>query len=177
MVTSDAYTLGCNQGDFDTLHGRKNSLVVLAFGVQTSGGTGTWLIESGSFASNSQIRSYATQFARGYWDCTGSNTTSILRLALGTNNSVQGRVNSTLGGVWASVVNGAKSDTSAYSSQVIIYGAIDAEPKWDAALNAISWASGFDNNTIAFYYNFGTADDCPQTSWGEWPVSEQLAAV
>ena len=164
VVSSDAYTLGCNQGNHDTLNGQKNSLVVLDFGIQNAAGTGTYLIESGTFVTHLQIRTYAAQFAEGYWDCTGSNTSSKVRLAIGTNNSVTGRVDYSLGSAWADMVDGVISDTASYASQVIIYGAIDAEPSWDYASNAVGWASGFDASTSAFYYNYGSADGCPSAS-------------
>jgi len=175
---SQAETLGCNQGNYDTAHGNKNSEVTLEFGVQRSGGVGTLLTQINANVTNAQIETYAERFSYGYWHCTGSNTTSVLRLGIGTNTSVIGRSSSSIGQTWATVVNDVRSWNSTHgnpttgaccvSSQVVTNGANDIETgsNWDTSLNVKQWAIGFDGATTAFYYDIGDAGGCPSTSWG-----------
>ena len=84
--TTTLYNLGCNQGHFDANNGKSNSAVVLDFGAQNSANTGTTEI-NGVGISYGTVESLAEQFARGYFICTGADTTSLQSLGVGTNNS------------------------------------------------------------------------------------------
>ena len=162
---STAYTLGCNQGGSDkTFH--QSSAMFLDFGGQFSNGSGTLML-NGSTISNGQIEAVAEAMAHGYWVCTGSDSTSVLKIGIGTNNSFQD-VSYGGGQTWSNVVTAAENSIkiSGYSSQVIMYGADDIEPSWSSAAAAIAWANGFSSVGGHHYFNYGSADGCPQYSTG-----------
>lgn len=161
--TSTAYSLGCNQGhtDANVHHG---STVVLDFGGQQSNGSGTKMI-NGNLISNGQIEAVAEAFSHGYWVCTGSDTTTVLDLGIGTNNSLYD-VSSSGGRTWVDDVAAIQSSNkiTGYYSQVRMYGANDIEPSWSGASAAIAWANGFAGVSGYGYFDYGSADGCPQTS-------------
>src|SRR5437016_5660561 len=130
--TSTAYTLGCNQGKSDKTY-HQNSAAFLDFGGQLSNGSGTLLL-NGSTMSNGQIEAVAEAMAHGYWMCTGSDTTTVFRIGIGTNNSYYD-VSYSGGQTWSNVVTAAENSIkiSGYSSQAIMYGANDIEPSWSSA--------------------------------------------
>jgi len=163
--TSTAYTLGCNQGKSDKTY-HQNSAAFLDFGGQLSNGSGTLLL-NGSTISNGHIEAVAEAMAHGYWVCTGSDSTTVLRIGIGTNNSYYD-VSYGGGQTWSNVVTAAENSIkiSGYSSQVIMYGANDIEPSWSSASAAIAWANGFGSVGGHHYFNYGSADGCPQYSTG-----------
>lgn len=165
--TSTAYNLGCNQGKFDSGQSPVvNSEVVIDFGGQNSSGSGTLMI-NGVSISNSQIEAVAEQFSYGYWVCTGGDTTSVLKLGLGTNNSYYD-VSSSGGNTWANVVAAVRSSnhTNGYDSQVNVGGANDIEPSWASWSSTKAWIDGYAGVNPAYYLNYGSADGCPSTSSG-----------
>jgi hypothetical protein len=153
--------LGCNQGQFDAAH-NTNSLVFLDFGGQNSSGTGTTEI-NGTPVSNLQIETLAEDFANGYYICTGSDTTTVLTLAVGTNNSAYD-ISSSGGKAWAGVVQAVTQGTQSDASQVSIWGANDIEPSWSSWSAAKSWVDGYSNNGGGLYLDYGSADGCSQTT-------------
>lgn len=155
------YDLGCNQGSFDASHGT-SSLVFLDFGGQNSSGTGTLEID-GTSVSNAQIESMATNFANGYYTCTGSDTTTVLTEAIGTNNSYYD-VSSGGGQTWAGVIKSVKSDASAYASQVTVWAGNDIEPSFNSWANTSGWIAGYSGVDPAPYLDYGSADGCSSTS-------------
>jgi hypothetical protein len=164
--TSTSYTWGCDMGKADASHSPPvNSEVVLDFGGQLSNGSGTLMI-NGVTISNAQIEAVAEAFADGYWTCTGSNdTTSVLRLGIGTNNSyydVSYSGGQTLANVVAAVQ--AYNHSKGYDSQVVMMGANDIEPGFGSASSAISWSQGFASVSGYLYLDYGSADGCPQYS-------------
>jgi hypothetical protein len=163
--TAAAYNLGCNQGNFDRNQGNVNSEVLLDFGGQNSANTGTIRISDGAFMSYGTIASVAEQFAYGYWVCTGSDTSSTLFLNLGTNNSAYS-VNSAGGASWANTVNTVRDYVNAHWGQVVVQGGNDIEPSWASYSSTLDWASGFGTHTSQLYLNYGSADGCPQYSYG-----------
>jgi hypothetical protein len=163
--TSSAYNLGCNQGNFDRNMGNIDSEVVLDFGGQNSANTGTIRISDGAFMSYGTIASIAEQFAYGYWVCTGSDVTSTLFLELGTNNSAYS-VNAAGGTSWANTVNTVRDYVNSHWGQVVVQGANDIEPSWAGYSATLDWASGFGTHTSQLYLNYGSADGCPQYSYG-----------
>jgi hypothetical protein len=140
--TGVAYNLGCNQGAFDASFSPvANSLVVLDFGGQFPDGSGSLLI-NGIRVSNIQIEDVVEAFAAGYWVCTGSDTTSVMMLRVGTNNSYYD-VNFSGGSTWGQVVSDiiASNQANGYDAQVSVGGANDIEPSWDTAANTKAWVT------------------------------------
>jgi hypothetical protein len=160
--TSEAKTLGCNQGHAQAKY-KTSGTVVLDFGGQNSSGSGTLMINSVSI-SNSQIAAVAEAFSAGFKSCIGSSTT-ILHLGIGTNNSYHD-VGTAGGKTWgklvASIQNYNKSKK--YYPQVLMYGADDIEPSWSSASAAIAWVNGFASVPGYDYFDYGSADGCPETS-------------
>jgi hypothetical protein len=171
--TSTAYTLGCNQGSFDADHSDANSEVFLDFGGQiTSPVVGTEYI-NGTDVSDATIESLSEQFAYGYYICTGTDTTSNLNLAIGTNNSLD--VGTSEGETWAGVVNTVSTWVADNAGQVSVWGGSDIEPGFGSASAAIDWSNGFADKTSALYLNYGSADGCPpygscNNGWDQYDV-------
>lgn len=177
--TSTAYSHGCNQGNADA-NNHASSMVILDFGAQLADGSGVDNWDAGHI-SNEQVEDEAEAFAHGYWVCTGSDTSSKLDLAIGTNNS--GAVSSALGTTWAHVVAAVQSHDQAqgYASQVVAMGGDDMEPGFGGPTAAKDWARGYYNaGTGTVYADFGSADGCPPagstcnngwTQYDEWFVS------
>lgn len=159
--TSESYTLGCNQGKTDAAYNH-NSEVVLDFGGQIGNGSGSYLIGGGTL-TNSQLEAVAENFADGYWTCTGADTSTLLYLGIGTNNSA-GDVSTAGGQTWGNDVVAAQAyDVSkGYNSQVVMVGANDLESGsgWSSASAASAWAQGFSSKD-GFYIDFGSANGCP----------------
>jgi hypothetical protein len=160
--TTTAYTLGCDQGQYDASNGDADSEVFLDFGGQTHARTGTELI-TGTVISNATVESLAEQFASGYYECTGSDSSSVLNLAIGTNNSLYS-VDTGGGKTWAGVVNAVASWVDGNTAQVAVWGGDDIEPSWSSPSAAINWSNGFGDNTSSLYLNYGSADGCPETT-------------
>ncbi len=160
---SEIYQLGRNQGHADAAH-NSNSLVFLDFGGQNNANNGTFLPKSNVPVSYSTIEYLAEQFAYGYYICTGADTTTLLTLAVGTNNSAYA-VNYGGGQGWGNVVSAVGSDVASFDStgQVIVSGGNDIE-SWGSATGTLSWASGFAANAPSYFYlDYGSADGCPET--------------
>ncbi len=159
--STQAYTLGCNQGKYDAgFNPVVNSEVVLDFGGPSGTGDGT--------LNYSGIESAGEQFARGYYVCTGGDTTSVLRLGLGTNNSADVTYND--GVTWANTVKVVANWVSTYlTGQVVVIGANDIEPGWSSFAAAKSWVQGFIAGGGSLYLDFGSADGCPSNKTGNAP--------
>jgi hypothetical protein len=160
--TSQVYTLGCNQGEFDaSFNPPVNSEVVLDFGGQNSSGTGTIMINNNSI-SNSQIEAVVEEFSYAYYVCTRTDSTSVLTLGIGTNNSAYD-VNTSGGKTWAQIISTVISynHSKGYDSQVGVDGANDIEPGFNSASASISWAQGYSSINPAHYLDYGSADGCP----------------
>ncbi len=113
------YDDGCAQGQRDAALG-VGSGVFLDFGGEVDGGT---QLIGGQFKSRATIASFVQSFAKGYYVCTGSDTSTVLHIAVGTNNSLH--TSSADGDSWANEMSIIESDISGYASQVVIYGASD----------------------------------------------------
>jgi hypothetical protein len=166
VSTTTAYNDGCSAGKRDALSPNQDSEVVLDFGGQNSAGTGTKLI-NGTMVSWSQIQGVAEQFGAGYYTCTGSDTTSVVHLGLGTNNSYY-NVSSAGGQSWANnVVKPVISwvTTSGINRQVSPMAANDIEPSYSAVSSARAWEDGYASIDPALMLNYGSADGCPQTTY------------
>ena len=173
--TGTAKSLGCNQRNADKKN-RESSLVILDFGAQASNGTGAYFPGTVTFISNSKIEAAGEYFARGYMGVGCSKSVPgierSLTLAIGTNNS-GGNVGASNGKDWGHIVAAVRSYVAShhYSSHVTVWGANDIE-SWcntgcthhASASAAINWAKGFQSTSADLYYNFGSADGCPENS-------------
>lgn len=171
--TSTAYTLGCNQGTSDKTSGN-NSSTILDFFSQNSTGTGTYEdFTSAIFISNANIEAMAEQFALGYYVCTGTDTTTTNSLAIGTSNDGSGQ-NSTAGAAWAGVVNTVSAWVSTNNvHQVAVLGGNDIE-SWGGTgtySGTSSWISGYSSAAHSLYYDYGSADGCPGTTYNNGACS------
>jgi hypothetical protein len=154
-------TLGCNQGHADAAS-RQSSEVILDFGVQWSDNSKT-LTKNGIYLSIATVEQMAESFVDNYYTCTGADTTTIVKLGIGTNNST-GYESSSMGSGWAQVAVDVKNWLAANccSSQYNVVGANDIEAA--AAFSgsgsqprAINWGNGFNSHGGAVYVNYGSA--------------------
>ena len=169
--TTTAYNLGCSQGKFDASFSPVvNSEVILSFGEQyNSDGSGGVVLLNNTVISNAQVEGLAEAFAHGYWYCTGSDSTSVLNLAIGTSN--YGNATPASGKTWANDVAAvqASNRSNGYASQVGMLGAYDME-SWCpnhcvTPSGAMAWESGFGSVSGGYkYLDYGSADGCPQTT-------------
>lgn len=164
--TSTAYNWGCAQGTADAATPIQDSEVILDFGAQLSSNTGATAF-SGTDITYAQIAAFAEQYARGYWICTGSDTTSTLHLAIGTNSS--GSPTSAMGTSWAnSVVDPAATWVYANTFQVAIDGANDIElsSSWGSLSQSRAWVAAYDSAANSGrMVDYGDAAGCSQTSY------------
>ena len=168
--TTTAYNEGCSQGTFDGSAG-VDSEDILDFGGQLSNGSGAKSVFATSSLTNAQISAVAIAFAHGYYVCTGSHTSSVLTLGIGTNNSASD-VSTAGGTAWGNLVKSTASTSSGdgYASQVIVDGANDIEPSWASSSGTYNWAVAFASAAPnSAYLNYGSADGCSQTdaSWND----------
>jgi hypothetical protein len=155
------YTLGCDQGHFDRDNGWKNSFVILDFGGQTS--TGAKLTATQIYVTFANIRDWSQEFAHGYWYCTGADTSSVLTLAIGTNNDYD--LSYSYGQTWANMIRDIRTYISTsphnYASQVVVQAANDIEPGFSVSKSATeAWVNGLASGGGVNFYNFGSADGC-----------------
>jgi hypothetical protein len=158
MNYSEAYSEGCIQGNVDHSLG-KNTLIALDFGAQATNNAGTYLPLSNTYASYAEDEEYAEQYAYGYYICTGTDTTSLLNLAISTNNSGS-YVNYTAGWTWSIVVQTVQNWINANAGQVYAMGGNDIE-SWGSWSAAYDWIQGWQANYSPLYLDFGSADGCP----------------
>ena len=172
-LPTDAYNMGCTLGTHDkNTSGTQDNVVVLLFGqpAYSSGyGTYVWGSRGGGpyqFLSTSLIANTMEQFGKGYYICTGSDTSSQLYLAAGVNN-YGSNVSNAHGSAWATMTTTISSwiTTNNYASQVKIRAAADIEPDFGTATNAIAWVNGYNANygSGLWLYNVGAASGCPYT--------------
>jgi hypothetical protein len=165
--TQKSYDLGCELGDMDELApGTQNNVVILAYGAPaiSNGEYGTFFPGSSTYVSTAQIAAAVKEFGRGYWLCSGNDTTSSVRILVGTsNNSVI--TNAAHGSAWANMINGIGSYLVSIgaSSQAQVDGAIDVELAWSNATAVYDWLSGYDSVNQYLVYNFGDAAGCPES--------------
>jgi len=169
-----AYSMGCDLGTHDlNTPGSQDNVVILLFGypIYANGlyGTMAWSkIGGGSlkFVSTAQIRLTVEQFARGYWQCTGTgDTTSQLYLAAGTNNDKNGVVTKAHGRAWALMTNNINTWVNAmgYSEQIKVRAASDMELGWNSPTVTRAWFDGYAGSygSGLWLYDVGDAAGCP----------------
>jgi hypothetical protein len=172
--TSAMYTIGYNQGKYDAAHGT-NSFVLLDFGGQYPNSGSTFLPYHNGTLTESQIDSFAEQAALGYYTGTGTDTTTIMLLSLGTSNdNYQGTYNSSsvatsAGKQWYSTVDTAYQWAKTHNvGQVEFWAGSDMETEWGGQANTLAWTNGFasvDSSTTGYilYVDYGDAGGCSQT--------------
>ena len=181
MNTSDpaslptaAYNLGCTLGTSDkNTAGTQDNVVILLFGKPALSnniyGTYVWTARGSAstvFISTTQIAAAVQQFGKGYWICTGTDTTSQLYVAAGTSNFGNStNVNYNHGSAWATMTKNINSwiSTNGYSSQVKVRAASDIEPDFSNSSSAINWVDGYTASygSGLWLYNVGAASGCP----------------
>ena len=158
------YDLGCELGTRSRmLAGTQADLVILHYFRPVrfpDGSYGTTLL-NGPDARTTAIGAAAREFAHGYWVCTGSDTGSRLRLAIGTSNHGH-HVTRGHGIAWATMVNAVNAwlRQSGYSSQASAVGASDMEPGFNDPADTRVWVDGFDSVCCPLLYNYGDASGC-----------------
>lgn len=144
--------------------------------------------------TDDQAKQRAHSFAAEYYRCKGSDTSSFVRVAIGTNDSA-GRVTYNAGKALANRVDEANAwlNANGYSGVVGIFGANDIELDWGPPAEAKDWADGYRDNTYTIYYDTGDAAGCSSTQqagrecgtanypgWTAsdvWYVSDKLGAM
>ncbi|MFD2023993.1 peptidase inhibitor family I36 protein [Promicromonospora aerolata] len=168
--TTWARNVGCSIGTSDRNQGgRQVHTIVLAFGKTTKGGDGVHRLSyfGGADRTFADARRMVVAMGKGYDGCTGADTTSVLRIGLGTSNYPGSAVTGAAGRALARAAKGAASDLADYS-QATAWGAVDFEA-WGAG----SGLNGQSRNMLDGYngvtgrrplVNFGSADGCPTSS-------------
>lgn len=175
-----SYNYGCEIGFRDNqLPGYQDSVVILAYGQPwfEDNKYGTWAFDG--FVDTTEIAESAKQFAKGYWECSGSDTTSQIDIAIGTSNFAKYEYGVCTSGSWFCTTSRAYNHgeewvkmvegvydwviKQGYASQITISGANDIEPGWNTPEISKAWADGFDDHDkgIYIFYNFGSCDNCP----------------
>lgn len=132
------------------------------FGGQNSDNTGTLLTGLQTYVSYGTIASLADNFALGYYNGTGSDHTSVLKLAIGTNNSAY-HIDTAGGNAWAGVVVNVSNwvDNVAHiGGQVFVGGANDMETIFDTYTPTKSWVDAFSAAGPSYYLNYGDPTNC-----------------
>ena len=129
---------------------------------------GTRLFITAARVSLNQIALSAEKFGEGYFICTGKDTVSRVKIAIGTNNyEYEGCTNCSHnynhGAAFAKMVNSVNAWflEKSYTSQVSAAGANDLELSWNTYTRTKSWLDGYDSANQYELYNFGAVPGCP----------------
>jgi hypothetical protein len=147
------YSKGYELGQRDlNLTGTQSNIVILHF-FQPKVVNGVYGASGHSrFMSASTIKEAVRQFARGYYMGTGSDTTSLVRILIGTtNDNSGGAVTYAHGQAWAQLVRDADAAiaNSGYGGQARARGAIDIEMSYSTYAAAKSWIDGYNSRYVA----------------------------
>jgi hypothetical protein len=163
-------TFGCDQGKKDlNLPGTQDSIVILDFfGPKERVGAGG-IKEYGlslfdyDFVPMSEVADYVEQYAKGYYDCLGTDTGSHLRIVIGTNNST-GSVNYANGSAFGQLVNDVASwiINQGYSSQIDVAGGNDMELDYNTPSATKDWVDGYASTSTRYLYNYGDSGGCKE---------------
>lgn len=176
---STLYNLGYSIGEATAGHTfPQHALFVLDWGAGYCNSTtcGTYLPGGcGCFEGTAAERAASEQFGEGYYYGTGSDTSAVAFVAMGTSNYggwfADSSNASRFGSWWASTVNKEEAwfKTNGYGSQTDGRGAIDAELAWNGPDPTLTWSHSYDSSGSYYYYDFGDAAGCPQcqNSWSE----------
>ena len=154
---------GCSLAlDVAAVAGTQQPVAVLGFGAQkTSTNSYTGLSTSASWTT-ADVAALSREFADGYAYCIGSDT-SILKLAVTTNNSNSGSTTFAKGAQHKQNVNSISStiEGTATGAKVDVYGGNDWEPGFGTATASIAWIDGFRSvGGVQLLIN-GSLDACP----------------
>jgi len=158
------YDLGCALGTRSkNLAGAQQDVVILHYFRPirfSDGGYGASLL-SGADARTSSIAAAAREFARGYYMCTGTDTTSKLVLAIGTSND-GGEVTAAHGKAWAQMVDSVNDwlNDGGYATQAWAVGASDMELGFNGPAQTRAWVDGFGSVCCPQLYDYGDAAGC-----------------
>ncbi|ADU51648.1 hypothetical protein Tmar_1538 [Thermaerobacter marianensis DSM 12885] len=159
------YDLGCEWGTKDrNTDGTQYRLMILAYGMPKYQNGAYGASAFNGFVSTSQIAAAVQELGRGYYVCTGYDTSSQLQIAVGTSN-YGSSVTYGHGQAWANMVNSINDwfKSRGYSSQVYAVGASDMELGWNSPSVTKNWVNGYDSVNLHPLYNFGDAAGCPST--------------
>jgi hypothetical protein len=160
----DAFKEGCLQGESDRKT-NTDSNVILDFGGQLGNLSGTEAIDKTDFKT-SQIEAIAEEFGAGYLSCTLTDTTTTVRIGIGTNSSKEA-VSTAGGKAWAELVKTVAAhilESEAAAKQVAIWGADDLEVGFSTGTAALAWAKSYSKHTESPYQDYGDAAGCPETT-------------
>lgn len=151
LTTTDAYSIGCNQGQWQDANGQYTAAMILDFGhPDYSGQFGADMYGGIGFRTGPQIEATAERAFDGFYNCTVVNSRSFMHFAIGTTNCTPpacgpSQVNYSHGQFWEGVVNDLNNYLYAHGYQVQedIYGASDIETGWSYPSSARSWVDGF----------------------------------
>ena len=164
------YTLGCTKGKQDLkLAGAQDMVVVLDFGAPTNdGGVGADLFGLGP-ATTGQIAKAVEQFGFGYVACVGADTSSHLRIGIGTSNYGD-EVNIDTGSGWGTMVNTVNAwfKSQGYFARVDAVGASDIELSWNDPDTTLNWLDFYNNHSDYAFYDYGDAAGCPTFVYPNW---------
>jgi hypothetical protein len=163
---SDLYYLGNVRGYAYWSHSAAdNGVVILDFGSPRiiNGEFGTWLYDYATIVNIGQIMDAVKEYATGFYYGLGNDYESFLTIIVGTNSSGY-YVSSGHGIAWANMINDLNTwlINNGYNSQIAIRGGIDIEPGFGYPQDAIDWTDGYSSIGTYEFYNFGSADDCPE---------------
>ncbi len=164
------YNIGCTKGKQDlNLAGAQDMVVVLDFGQPTNdGGVGADLFGLGP-ATTGQIANAVEQFGFGYVACVGSDTSSHLRIGIGTSNYGD-EVDFDTGTGWGSMVNTVNAwfKSHGYFARVDAVGASDIELSWNGPDHSLDWLDGYNFHSDYAFYDYGDAAGCPTFAYPNW---------
>jgi len=162
--TQRHYDLGCALGTRDkNLPGTQGDVVILHYFKPVRFADGTYGADllGGADARTSAIAAAAREFARGYYICTGSDTTSALKLAIGTSNDGSA-VTYAHGRAWSQMIQSINNwlTASGFDTQVDAVGASDIELGWNTPSVSRAWVDGFSSYCCPSFYDYGDAAGC-----------------
>jgi hypothetical protein len=166
-LASYAYARGCDFAKRQPGNGVR--LMLLDFGAARKLGTGTWgtIDFSNTSVSNADILAALEQAADGYHNCHVRGSADIL---YGNSNYHLSNSGMSATDAWyAGYHQSERSEDLADYQAAKGYGsetsdaASDMEPSWDGAPITKQLVNGDQAQGWALYYDFGSADGCPQS--------------
>lgn len=167
------YNAGCAQGDRDkNLAGVQNSKVLIHLGQPwyDNEDYGVLLHNTYDFKTVNDISQQIIEYAHGYWQCTGSDTTSHVKIAISTSNYSTAYTSYAHGNAWAEMVRSTSIllQQTDYYTQVDVSGGSNMELGFNSPELTREWVEGYDdaaydpvNEELYRLYNFGDAAGCP----------------
>jgi hypothetical protein len=181
-LASNAYSHGCDFARAQT--GTSLRVLLLDFGAARKLAASTWgaVDFSNTTFSNAEILSALERSADGYHNC---HVRGSVDIAYGTSNyHLSGSGMSTSDAWYAGYHQSERAEnlhdyqvSKGYSSQTSD-AASDMEPSWDGQLITKQLVNGDQGHGWALYYDFGSADGCPQSGSADgacnngWHVSD-----